>query len=79
MRVGCRFINLVDDDDGLDAKFERLLEEPEFKAKYGTLAGDRNKIIAPEFREELVLPTKKFRSTSTLNLSAAGIGSNGTP
>ncbi len=32
-------------------EFERLLDEPEFKERFGTIAGEKNKVLPPELRD----------------------------
>jgi uncharacterized protein (TIGR02453 family) len=36
------------------AEFAKLLDDPEFKKHFGTIVGEKNKVIAPEFREAAV-------------------------
>ncbi|MBX7133376.1 MAG: DUF2461 domain-containing protein [Fimbriimonadaceae bacterium] len=45
-------------------EFERLVTDPEFVAKFGTIRGDQNKILPPEFKEaaksQPLLANKQF-------------------
>lgn len=62
---------IADDPDG----FEELLEDPDFKARFGTLQGDKNKRLPKEFQEaakrQPLLFNKGFYYTTNLDIGHA--------
>jgi uncharacterized protein (TIGR02453 family) len=55
-------------------KFDSLLKEKEFKKKYGTLQGEQNKVMPPEFKEpalkQPLLSNKQFYYMAELGADA---------
>jgi len=55
-------------------KFEALLKEKDFKKKYGTLQGEQNKVLSPEFKElatkQPLLASKQFYYMAELDADA---------